>query len=122
MTNHHAPSDFIRKMIAFNPEDWKQVERFAAQHFFSSHSQAARLLIARGLAADKPAKTQQPTGKLTLTKHIHLSPTQWDAINQYRFIHRFDSVNLAIRTLVVHGLEIERQQMKQLQALSAITS
>lgn len=99
--------EYVRKYIAFSHDEWADVEEYAKTHFFSSESEAVRLLITRGvLSTDKtPAKKYGP---LAMQKHLHFSYGQWDTIERFRFEQRIDSSAQAIRILVAKGLEVEK--------------
>ena len=98
--------EYVRKYIAFSDDEWAEVEAYAQSHFFSSESEAVRLLITRGiLSSDKtPPRTY---GALAMQKHLHFSYAQWDTIERFRFDNRIDSSAQAIRVLVAKGLEVE---------------
>lgn len=100
--------EYVRKYIAFSDDEWAEVESYAKTHFFSSESEAVRLLISRGiLSSDKTAP--RTYGPLSMQKHLHFSYAQWDTIERFRFDHRIDSSAQAIRMLVSKGLEVEMQ-------------
>lgn len=103
-----AKKEYVRKYIAFSQEEWSEVEAYAKAHFFSSESEAVRLLISRGVAASDKV-LPKTYGALSMQKHLHFSYGQWDTIERYRFDNRIDSSAQAIRVLVAKGLEVERQ-------------
>lgn len=100
--------EYVRKYIAFSNEEWAEVEAYAKSRFFSSESEAVRLLISRGVETLHQVNVPQ-YGPLAMQKHLHFSFGQWDTIERYRFDNRIDSSAQAIRLLVARGLEIERR-------------
>ena len=100
--------EYVRKYIAFSDEQWVEVELYANSHFFSSESEAVRLLISRGVNATEQVRGPE-YGSLSMQKHLHFSYAQWDTIERYRFEHRIDSSAQAIRILVGKGLQVERR-------------
>lgn len=100
--------EYVRKYIAFSDDQWADVEAYAKSHFFSSESEAVRLLISRGVNASDHIKVPK-YGPLAMQKHLHFSYGQWDTIERHRFEHRIDSSAQAIRLLVAKGLQVERQ-------------
>lgn len=103
-----SKKEYVRKYIAFSDDQWADVEAYAKAHFFSSESEAVRLLISRGVNASDKVDIPQ-YGSLSMQKHLHFSYAQWDTIERYRFEHRIDSSAQAIRLLVAKGLQVERR-------------
>ncbi len=100
--------EYIRKYIAFSTEEWADVENYGKAHFFSSESEAVRLLISRGVTSSNKIVPKK-YGSLEMQKHLHFSYGQWDTIERFRFESRIDSSAQAIRILVARGLEVEKK-------------
>ncbi len=106
--NMSGKKEYIRKYIAFSLDEWADVEAYANSHFFSSESEAVRLLISRGVVSTEKVIPRK-YGPLAMQKHLHFSFAQWDTIERFRFENRIDSSAQAIRILVARGLEVEKR-------------